>query len=35
MLAKAMDQTIGVITVDKSPERNIDGKANHVILRES
>jgi hypothetical protein len=35
MLPKAMNLTIGVIMVDKSPERNVDGKASHGILRES
>jgi hypothetical protein len=27
MLPNAMNPTIGVIMVDKSPERNVDGKA--------
>jgi hypothetical protein len=35
MLPQAMNPTIEVVMVDKSPERNVDGKASHGILRES
>jgi hypothetical protein len=34
-VAKSNESIIGVIMVDKSPERNVDGKASHGILRES